>query len=1263
MARNLRYLFLLLFIAVSGTAFSQNSGITGTVVDDRGEAVIGAVVSVSQGGISKNGAPTDVDGKYLVKPLNAGRYDVRISYPGFKENLVTNVLVSPDKLTEVSVKMEVNKSTILTETVVKAYKVPLVDKHSGGGSTTLTAAQLEKLPTRGTSDQASLASGAYQSRNGAAISLGGARTNGTLYIIDGVQVNGVSGTNLPPKSVEQMTVSSSAISAKYGDATGGVINITTKGSTPTTQGGIQFEHSVDGYNHNLASFNLSGPLLKKKDSKGERRPILGYSLSGQYLYDEDNNPTYYDNTVLKSDVLESIRQKPLVATTNSNGAPVYRSATEFVTADDFETRKKRINADYTNARVNGKLDFQVSENLNIVAGGNYSKVRAKAYSRGYSLFSPEAIPIDNLHTGRAFIRLTQKFAKNDVVGEEGKPVKNPLISNAYYSLQADYQVDYSRREDPNHKTDPFKYGYVGKFNANYIPVYGVGTDTASKILGVRLLTYDYPTGITFDRSEMNPLLANYTSQYYDLAGDQIPLTMATIQQGGGLRNGDAPATTYGLWTNVGNSFTGFSYGQTDQVAVSVDAGFDLQPKKTRHQIEFGLYYQQRAERSYSVGGAALWNLMRLSANRHLLDLDFSDPIFVINGQHYTLADVKAGLANPGPTDTILYNREVNFQEQTFFDENLRKKLGLNPQGQDYINIDALDPSTFSLDMFAPDELINSGNPIVSGYGYDYSGKRLNGQVNFNDWFTKKDASGNYTRQVGAFRPNYIAGYIQDRFELKDINFSLGVRVERFDANTKVLKDPYSLYATHTVATSNAVNTLNDGKTPDNIGSNYVVYVTDNASSSPQVIGYRDGDDWYDPFGKIVADPTLLKTYSGGRDPQPYLQLTGDGRALTMSDSGYNPNTSFTDYKPQVNVMPRLSFTFPIGEGDKSMFYAHYDVLVQRPKSAGEMYASPADYYFLNQNSNSVIPNPDLKPEKLFDYEFGFQQALTSNSAISITGFYKERKDMIQVRPYLYAWPNTYFTFGNRDFSTTKGLKLSYDLRRMGPIQLLLNYTLQFAEGTGSSSSDANGGNGSSVAQAGLLQSLISAQLPNFRFTYPLNVDSRHNIVLNLDYRYGYGEGPKVNGSAILENAGLNLVFKTRSGEPYTKYDQPQTQIVEGGVQQSRLPWHYMLDLNVDKTFALNFHKKKEDGTRKESRLSLNAFVYITNVLNTRDVLAVDGYTGRPDDDGYLASPQGQATVNLQTNKESYIDMYRLSTQGLGALNNPRQVNVGLALEF
>jgi outer membrane receptor protein involved in Fe transport len=558
-------------------------------------------------------------------------------------------------------------------------------------------------------------------------------------------------------------------------------------------------------------------------------------------------------------------------------------------------------------------------------------------------------------------------------------------------------------------------------------------------------------------------------------------------------------------------------------------------------------------------------------------------------------------------------------------------------------------------MFSADELLNSGQQLVGYGGFDYTGKKQKGQVNFNDFFTKKDANGNYTRDMGALRPNYIAGYILDKFQFKDILFNVGVRIDRFDANTKTLKDPYSLYEVRNVASArNATLLYETDGIPSNIKDDYVVYVNNNEASTPKVVGYRSGDDWYDYTGRLIEDPTVLKNYSGGRDPQPLLVNNN----IRMQDSTYNPNSSFTDYKPQVNVMPRLSFSFPIS--DVALFYAHYDVIVQRPDN---IWATPADYFYLQSRANQVIENPGLKPQRMFDYEVGFKQQLTQRSAITLSGFYKERKDMIQVRPYLFAWPQTYYTFGNRDFSTVKGMTVRYDLRRMGNIRMDIAYTLQFADGTGSSSSSANGGNSNNVAQSSLLSQFINAQVPNLRYATALNIDSRHSIVGTLDYRFDDKSGPVVGGKHILENAGANFIFRARSGEPYTRHQDAYQQIIQGELNGARLPWHYNLDLRVDKDFSLSFGKKRAEGEAVKKQLYLNAYVLINNVLNRRDVLAVDPFTGRPDNDAVLTSAQGIQDTQKQVDPQSFIDVYYINQMNPGAVNLPRRINIGLQLNF
>ncbi|HXS38303.1 MAG TPA: carboxypeptidase regulatory-like domain-containing protein [Flavipsychrobacter sp.] len=1262
MTRNLRYLFLLLFIGLTGASYGQAAPgeIDGKVIDEKGQTVIGAVVTVSTGGITKTGAQTDFDGNYIIKPLEPGRYDVTVKGLNYKETTITDVIVSADKTTALNFTLQTNTTT-LTEHVVTAYKVPLVDKYNPGGQQIITSDQIEKLPTRQTNDVIATAPGVYQSKSGGSISIEGGRSDGNNYIVDGVLTLAGRGVNLPQNSVDQIEVNTSGLSAKYGDVMGGVPVITTKGAAPILTGDVLLQTSVDGYNNNLVSFFISGPLYRKKLSDGSKKNIIGFNLGADFYDNRDPNPSYIGYYTVKPGELQNLQNNPLHLTSDASGNQVFRYSSEYVLDSDLVHKKTYPNTQVLEGRLTGKLDFELGNNLNLVAGGNFNYTKTQDGGYTLDLFDQNATPVTKNYTGRGYVRFSQKFGKSTGAGEAPK---SGNISNVYYQLQGDYQLDYTGTYDPRFNHNIFDYGYVGKFNEQYSSFYNPFTGVDS-VTGIRGVTYQGPgvTSVTFQPSNLNPILANYTQEYYNQSS--LPITSTNqIRSNLGLLNGDFPNFTYGYFPNVGNGVNGYSFAQDAQYSFSADASFDLQIGKNRHSIEFGLYYQQQVERGYSVAQGvsntySLWELMRQLTNSHIA-IDKNNPVFVVGGKRYSLAQVKSGLVNPGPADTILYNLAANTAAQSTFDKNLRTKLGLNPNGTDLINVDAYDPNEFSLSMFSPDELLNSGTSFVSYYGYTYTGGPQTGQVNFSDFFNQKSANGNYTRAIAPFSPNYTAGYILDKFQFKDINFNIGLRVDRFTDNEQVLDDPYSLYPEKTVAgVSGAQNTINGGKHPANIGGNYVVYVDDNTSSSPNIIGYRNGDNWYDPTGKLIQDPSVLKTYSGGRDPQPYLQ----NHNQKITDSSFDPNGSFRNYTPQVNLMPRLQFSFPIS--DVALLYGHYDVYVQRPTTG--VITSPTQYYFMQQNAQFIINNPDLRPQRTFDYEVGFQQKLTDQSSITISLFYKERKDMIQVRPYLYAWPITYYTFGNRDFSTTKGMTLKYDLRRIGHLRMNLSYTLQFADGTGSDAVSTNNGSANQISPYGLLQNLISSGLPNLRYSTFLNIDSRHDIVANLDYRYDEGEGPVVGGNHILQNAGANLIFSTRSGEPYTRLIDPVSNQIDGSVNGSRYPWHYNVNLRIDKELSLSTGKMKkrmaETGVKPKRQLSLDVFAYAQNLLNTKDILFVYGYTGRPNDDGYLASPFGQAAIPQQTNPASYALIYQLYHNSPGNYNLPRQINLGVQFNF
>lgn len=1251
MKRSLRCLFLLVLIGLGHVAMAQSSGIAGQVKDDRGEEVINASVTVFEGGIQRAGTITDFEGNYEIRPLNPGRYEVRFSYLRNQHNY-TDVIVSPGVVTTLNAVIETTTKIAGVDTggiVVRAtrYTKPLVNPRAPGVAHTLTSEEIEKLPTLNTLTAASTGTGSYTNSSGQ-LQLGGGRASGTKVIIDGVQLNPgeVGFTNLPPGSVDQIQTLTGGLPARYGDASGGVVNIITKGVTATTRGGLWLEQSIDGYDNKQGSFNLSGPLLRKKDSLGNKRPVLGYSLNGSASLNKDLNPTYYPTYVVNDGKLNEIRQNPIVIIpSTSGGLPAMGYASEQLRREDLVTSKRRINADQFTSRLSGKLDYQLTDNINLTLGGFYGYNKYQSYNRNLALFRNDPFEIE-ANTLRTYLRFTQRFGKSGSGDENG-------ISNASYTLQADYSRNEQNVNDPKHGENPFRYGYVGKFTQRVTDVYVGGyTDTLTDVIGLaRFFVFD---GVEFTPSDINPQLATYTSEYFRLTPQQ-PVTLSNIQSGGGrgLLNGSFPNQIYSLYSNLGASPGSFQKSLNEQVAVTVDASFDLKQNRVTHSFEVGLYYQQRTERFYALGASSLWGLMRQLANGNFSP-DLSNPRFIVGGVTYTADDVLGGLVAPGFTDTILYGFTPN---PGVFNQNVRTKLGMDPNGGEYVQIDAQDPDFYSIDMFSADELINGGSSLVNYNGYDYKGNLEKGSVNFNDFFTKRDANGNFTRPIAPFRPNYIAGYISDYIQYKNFKLSIGVRAERFDLNTKVLKDPYSLYAVKTVGD------LESGKydVPSNIGNDYVVYVASNSGSSREIVGYRSGDDWFDARGNFVEDPKTLKI--DPTDPnrttglEPYLQNN-----IRITDTAYDPNSSFTDYKPQVNIMPRINFSFPIS--DVALFYAHYDVVVQRPTTGYGV--SPLDYYYFSQRANSTIGNPDLKPEKLIDYEVGFQQKLSSNSALTLTGFYRERKDQIQQRAYLEAWPQTYSTYGNRDFSVAKGFTALYDLRRFNHLSMTIAYTLQFVEGTGSNENVAG-------RDQGLLSNFIAERVPNLRTVFPLDNDARHIINVTADYRFMDSEGPMIGGTHFLENAGINLLFRTTSGAPYTRYAEVQTILggqhvnrrIQGGVNSSRLPWQYNLDLRIDKDFVVNFKKKGDDlrNLRRQGGLYFNAYLRVENVLNTRNILGVYGYTGSADDDAYLTSGTGQTTAGNMVNPESFMDLYRVAMMNPNFFGAPRTMTIGLQMNF
>jgi outer membrane receptor protein involved in Fe transport len=385
---------------------------------------------------------------------------------------------------------------------------------------------------------------------------------------------------------------------------------------------------------------------------------------------------------------------------------------------------------------------------------------------------------------------------------------------------------------------------------------------------------------------------------------------------------------------------------------------------------------------------------------------------------------------------------------------------------------------------------------------------------------------------------------------------------------------------------------------------------------------------------------------------PSLDVSVDPSFPIVKQTGLGKTKPFSAFSP------RLGFSFPVS--DRTVFHLQYGKFIQAP-SLNNIYVGRR-FMAVMFGGQNFIPGPvgfDLQPERTTQYEIGFTQQFTENAAFDITGFYKDINGQIQIQRVTTvagAEAHGYNTLVNGDFVTTKGFELSLRLRRVNRVRATFNYTYSDAQGTGSTTNSAV----SSVEQGTLYPTVIS----------PLDFNQTHRGSVNVDYSFDKGDG-----GPILEQLGVNLLFTFNSGHNYTKstgsigqqgastgalvesdarFSNPQE-----SVNESTTPWVFNLDLRLYKGVSIG-------------RFNTEFYVYVTNLLNTKNVINVYRRTGNAYDDGFLNNPDlsqgaiaagGQQYVDLYTDANLMDGRAYRNTTGNNLWGTPRQIRFGVKVEI
>ena len=375
---------------------------------------------------------------------------------------------------------------------------------------------------------------------------------------------------------------------------------------------------------------------------------------------------------------------------------------------------------------------------------------------------------------------------------------------------------------------------------------------------------------------------------------------------------------------------------------------------------------------------------------------------------------------------------------------------------------------------------------------------------------------------------------------------------------------------------------------------FAAYLQDKIELDYLIINVGLRFDYFEPDGEFLKNPNKINVLDALQPPFP-------DSLLQKAEAKYQ-------------ISPRLGISYPIT--DKGAIHISYGHFFQIPPFEN-LYRNPNFRVPLTgdfpANVGNTIGNADLEPQQTIMYEIGLQQELTDNFGITITGYYKDIRNLLSTEIYIKNEFRKFSKLVNKDYGSVKGLTLSFEKRFSGGFGATLDYTFQVAKGNASDPNDVF-----DKAQA-------NPPIEANKQLVPLNWDRTHS--LNFTFTTG------IPGDYI-----ASLIGRLGSGLPYT----PSLQNQRTGLENSdNKPGIFNVDLYITKYFDIAGYK-------------LSVFAKVYNLFDTENEQDVFGDTGRAGYSLELTRNQ-EAPRGVNTIKEYYTrpDFY----------SAPRQVIIGASLEL
>lgn len=305
-----KFAVLLLVTALGLFGQAGTGTITGTVTDAAGAVVPGAAIEVRNANTNVAYPTVTTDtGVYTVLRLPPGGYGITVTAAGFKTLNRTGISVAAGQTLPLDLALEVGA---VSESVTVTAEATLLKTESGDVVHNVTLAQLNNLPILGVGGANAGSNGIRNPFNSAilvpgvsftpnfAMIVNGAPTNTAAYRIEGLDntnhtVAFANTQSQPsPDAVEEIAIQTSNYAAEYGQAGGGLFNVTMKSGTNAFHGTTYMYFVNEKLNAGLPfSFTPEGGKYRPRARRWDTGGTFGGPVKIPGVYDGKNKTFFF----------------------------------------------------------------------------------------------------------------------------------------------------------------------------------------------------------------------------------------------------------------------------------------------------------------------------------------------------------------------------------------------------------------------------------------------------------------------------------------------------------------------------------------------------------------------------------------------------------------------------------------------------------------------------------------------------------------------------------------------------------------------------------------------------------------------------------------------------------------------------------------------------------------------------------------------------------------------------------------------------------